>query len=139
MDDLFAPSGKKHQEVLQGIRQSLRPASFALGATVTMKNVTEHHPEGTASNVIARLEGSDPVLRNEVIIIGAHLDHLGYNPHLMPGAHDKRRDRGVMGVAEALSKWSSPNDRSSSSSSARKNRGEGPNTTFQIPWFRTTE
>lgn len=113
VDDLFAPSGKKHQEVLQGIRQSLRPASFALGATVTMKNVTEHHPEGTASNVIARLEGSDPVLRNEVIIIGAHLDHLGYNPHLMPGAHDNASGIAVvMGVAEALSKLEVPPKRS---------------------------
>lgn len=28
-------------------------------------------------NVIAKLEGSDPVLQNEAIVIGSHLDHLG--------------------------------------------------------------
>ena len=33
--------------------------------------------EVKASNVIGILEGSDPVLKNETIIIGAHYDHLG--------------------------------------------------------------
>ena len=31
-----------------------------------------------AYNVIGMLEGSDPVLKNEAIIIGAHYDHLGH-------------------------------------------------------------
>ena len=33
--------------------------------------------EVPAYNVIAVLEGSDPVLKNETIVIGAHYDHLG--------------------------------------------------------------
>jgi aminopeptidase YwaD len=33
--------------------------------------------ESPAYNVIGTLEGSDPVLRNEAIIVGAHYDHLG--------------------------------------------------------------
>lgn len=33
--------------------------------------------ETPAYNVVAMLEGSDPLLKNEVIIIGAHYDHLG--------------------------------------------------------------
>ena len=33
--------------------------------------------ETPAFNVIGMLEGSDPLLKNEVIIIGAHYDHLG--------------------------------------------------------------
>lgn len=31
-----------------------------------------------ASNVIGYVEGTDPVLRNEYIVIGAHYDHLGF-------------------------------------------------------------
>ena len=31
-----------------------------------------------AANVIGILEGSDPVLKNEAIVIGAHYDHLGH-------------------------------------------------------------
>ncbi|HUQ47660.1 MAG TPA: M28 family peptidase [Gemmatimonadaceae bacterium] len=34
-------------------------------------------PPGTARNVIAIVRGSDPVLRNEFVAIGAHNDHIG--------------------------------------------------------------
>ncbi|AXI99465.1 Outer membrane protein beta-barrel domain-containing protein [Cyclonatronum proteinivorum] len=33
-----------------------------------------------ATNVIGIVEGHDPQLRNEVIVIGAHYDHIGFNP-----------------------------------------------------------
>ena len=101
--DLFAGTGKDHAEVVKAIRSALKPASFALGRTVRMKNATEHHPEGIGSNVIGWIEGSDPQLKQEAIVIGAHLDHLGLNPELMPGAHDNASGVAVMlGVAEAL-------------------------------------
>jgi hypothetical protein len=35
-------------------------------------------PPGTSTNVIAILRGSDPVLRNEYVAVGAHKDHVGY-------------------------------------------------------------
>lgn len=40
-------------------------------------------------NVLGKLEGSDPALRREAILLGAHMDHLG-RPHgvLHPGADD---------------------------------------------------
>lgn len=34
-------------------------------------------PPGTARNVIGIIRGSDPVLRNEFVAIGAHSDHIG--------------------------------------------------------------
>jgi Zn-dependent M28 family amino/carboxypeptidase len=34
--------------------------------------------EAAAANVIGILEGSDPMLKNETIVIGAHYDHLGH-------------------------------------------------------------
>ncbi|MDQ2937579.1 MAG: M20/M25/M40 family metallo-hydrolase [Acidobacteriota bacterium] len=34
-------------------------------------------PEVSASNVVGILDGSDPTLKNEAIVIGAHYDHLG--------------------------------------------------------------
>ena len=36
-----------------------------------------HAPSGIGRNVIAVLEGSDPQLKNEYVIVGAHYDHLG--------------------------------------------------------------
>jgi hypothetical protein len=37
-----------------------------------------HAPAGTGRNVVALLPGSDPRLREEVIVVGAHYDHLGH-------------------------------------------------------------
>ncbi|MCP4707363.1 MAG: M28 family peptidase [Planctomycetes bacterium] len=40
-------------------------------------------------NVVAYLEGSDPVLKNEYVVIGSHPDHLGVrNGQVMNGADD---------------------------------------------------
>ena len=33
---------------------------------------------GRSQNLLAKLEGSDPELKNETIVIGAHYDHVGY-------------------------------------------------------------
>ena len=75
---------------------------------MTLKNITEHHAEGVGKNVIAYLEGSDPLLKNETIILAAHLDHLGYSPLLMPGANDNASGVAVvMAVAEALARFES--------------------------------
>jgi hypothetical protein len=37
-----------------------------------------HAPQGTGRNVVGLLEGSDPSLKHEIIVIGAHYDHLGW-------------------------------------------------------------
>jgi hypothetical protein len=43
----------------------------------------------TLTNVVARLEGSDPDLRDEYLVIGAHFDHLGVRDGVVhPGADD---------------------------------------------------
>ncbi|HXG24034.1 MAG TPA: M28 family peptidase, partial [Chthonomonadales bacterium] len=52
------------------------PAAFPMGVQVDLvaevKKVTK-----TSANIIGLLEGSDPTLKQEVVIIGAHMDHLG--------------------------------------------------------------
>jgi len=112
-NDVFAGTGKTHDEVVKSIRTTLKPASFATGKIMTIRNTTEHHPEGVGDNVIGYLEGSDPDLKKEAIIIGAHLDHLGLNDKLMPGAHDNASGAAVLlGVAEALARSAIPLKRS---------------------------
>jgi len=45
--------------------------------------------ESTSRNVVAVVEGSDPVLKNEYIVISGHHDHLGLSDReVMPGADD---------------------------------------------------
>ena len=87
------------------IRKELKPQSFATGKTMTISNKTEHHPEGVGINLIGKITGSDPALRDEVVIIGGHLDHLGRMWALMPGANDNATAAAVtLGVAEAMAK-----------------------------------
>ncbi len=105
VDDIFAGTGRNHKEVVEKIARTLKPQSFATGKIMTIKNVTQHHPEGIGLNVLAVLPGSDPVLKDEVLIVGAHLDHLGRLWELMPGASDNASSVAVMlGLAEALSR-----------------------------------
>jgi hypothetical protein len=46
--------------------------------------INPHAPGGTGRNVIAILEGADPELRREWVVVGAHYDHLGTGG--MPGS-----------------------------------------------------
>jgi len=113
VEDLFLGTGKVHKKTVDVIKKKRVPQSFGTGKTVTIKNITEHHPEGIARNVIGYIEGSDPALKNEVVAIGAHLDHLGYNHEMMPGANDNASGVAViMGVAKALSGFSQKPKRS---------------------------
>ncbi len=113
MDDLFAGLPMTHRQTVEQIRSTLKPASRPLGKTMTLANNTQHHPEGIGSNVIAVLPGSDPVLKDEYIVLGAHLDHLGYNHELMPGAHDNASGVAVLlAAAEAIARAKVPLKRS---------------------------
>ena len=101
--DIFAGTSRTPKETVQKIRKELKPQSFITGKTFTLKNATEHHPEGIGYNVIGYLEGSDPKLKEEVVILGGHLDHLGYCYELMPGANDNASAVAVLlGVAKAM-------------------------------------
>lgn len=103
--DIFLGIDKSYAETIKGIKADLQPRSFATGKIVTIKNITEHHPEGIAKTVIGILEGSDPNLKDEVLAVSAHLDHLGKCYTLMPGANDNASGAvALLGAAEALSK-----------------------------------
>ncbi len=101
--DIFAGTGKEHSEIINSINEKLKPRSFNTGKVVTIKMSTEHIPDGRGLNVIGLLPGTDPELRDETIIIGGHLDHLGKCYEIIPGANDNASAVAVMmGVAKAL-------------------------------------
>ncbi len=105
VEDAFSGIGRTHGEIAEQIKQTLTPQSFATGKLFTMENLTEHHPEGTGYNVLGEIKGVDPELQEEYIILGAHLDGLGFCYEIMPGANDNASGIAVMmGVAEALSR-----------------------------------
>jgi len=73
-------------------------------------------------NVIAIIPGSDPVLKDECILIGGHLDHVGYGSRLNSngpvgrihnGADDNASGvSGILEIVEGLSRLSTPLPRS---------------------------
>jgi len=79
---------------------------FALKkCSLTLSKEYLHSSENT-SNAVGLIEGSDPVLKNEYIVITAHLDHMGARKgKVMNGATDNASGSvGVLEIAEALAK-----------------------------------
>jgi hypothetical protein len=63
-------------------------ASFPTGRKVRLAVQTKPWRDATTHNVVAVLPGSDPALKGEYVLVGAHLDHIGDWPRLNPGADD---------------------------------------------------
>ena len=83
-------------------------SAFVLSKSANLSLVTRKDSVWT-QNVVARWEGSDPVLKNEMVAVGAHYDHVGTNPNapgpdkIWNGADDDGSGTvAVLGIAEAL-------------------------------------
>lgn len=63
-------------------------AALAEGATVVVEAEVKPGPRAQTWNAVGRLTGSDPALAREVILLSAHLDHVGTrsNPNAASGA-----------------------------------------------------
>ncbi|HET7107528.1 MAG TPA: M28 family metallopeptidase [Candidatus Acidoferrum sp.] len=72
---LFVGSGHTAAEVFQAAKEG-KPLTFALPLSVKIHTQTKLE-DVSSHNVVARLEGSDPALKNEYLVYSAHLDHLG--------------------------------------------------------------
>lgn len=82
---------------LQQIDTAHRPASRMTGLQTNVE-AGSYRAKGFASNVIGVIPGNDPKLKDEVVIIGAHLDHMGKRPNgdLYAGADDNASGLSVM-------------------------------------------
>lgn len=71
----FAASGHAADEIFAATKAG-NPGAFDTGITAKIYNETKsvdvHSP-----NVVAKIEGSDPALKDEYVVYTAHLDHLG--------------------------------------------------------------
>ncbi|MGI4855235.1 MAG: M28 family peptidase, partial [Janthinobacterium lividum] len=76
-DKLLAGTGHTLQE-LRALADAGKPLPhFEIPGTLEAQTVVEKGAEIDASNVVGMLEGSDPGLRKEYVVVSAHLDHLG--------------------------------------------------------------
>jgi Zn-dependent M28 family amino/carboxypeptidase len=78
--EIFRAAGKDFDELeKQALSRDFRPVPLGATADIHVRNVTRRVQ---SRNVVARLEGSDPALRDEYVIYSAHWDHLGRDPEL---------------------------------------------------------
>jgi aminopeptidase YwaD len=87
-ESLLASAGLRLAEVAAAIDRTLTPRSAPLPGVTARVEVNLVRERGTTSNVIGVLPGTDPVLRDQAIVIGAHYDHLGRG-----GEHSMAPDR----------------------------------------------
>ena len=99
-DELLANSGKTIATLQKTIDQSFKPQSFLVpGLEITMKKALKDRQTVRARNVIALLEGSDPKLKDEYVVISGHYDHVGVvQGRIYRGADDNAS--GTIGVLE---------------------------------------
>lgn len=73
---IFSAGGLSLDEQWRGAESVSRPVPLA-GATATAALPVRTLDEGRAPNVVAVLPGSDPALRDEYVVLSAHMDGLG--------------------------------------------------------------
>jgi Zn-dependent M28 family amino/carboxypeptidase len=72
---LFEMAGKDFDELKkQALTKAFKPVPLGLKASMGIRNKLRTI---NSRNVVAKLEGSDPVLKDEYVVYSAHWDHLG--------------------------------------------------------------
>ena len=113
---LFAAGGHDFDALRRAAqRRDFRPVPLGARADFEIKNTLR---EVRSRNVLARLDGSDPTLKDETVIYTAHWDHLGRDPSLsgdqiFNGAADNASGvAALLEIAEAFSRVQPPPRRS---------------------------
>jgi hypothetical protein len=76
-DSLLRPSGWSVESLKSKIVENQAPHSFEIRMTRLTLDLRIDSQIKTTQNVVAYLEGSDPLLKHEVVAFGAHYDHIG--------------------------------------------------------------
>jgi Zn-dependent M28 family amino/carboxypeptidase len=114
--ELFTASGQDFEALKKAaVAKDFKPVALNAKANMTVRNTIR---EINSSNVIGKLEGSDPTLKNEYVIYTAHWDHLGRDPKLtgdqiFNGALDNASGTAALiEIGEAFTKLATPPKRS---------------------------
>lgn len=103
-DVILAGAGQTIDQLKAKIESAFKPASAALPGTRVSLASTAETRLVRCKNVLGMIEGSDPALKDEVFVIGAHFDHLGaFEDYIYNGADDNGSGSiGVLNIAKAM-------------------------------------
>ncbi|MFA7359909.1 MAG: M20/M25/M40 family metallo-hydrolase [Candidatus Kapaibacterium sp.] len=105
IDQLLAANGKNLKDIQTQIDESKKPVSFITTQKVYLEVNAKYDKARKTMNVAGLLEGSDDKLKNEYLVIGAHLDHAGGQASeiYFPGANDNASgSASVLEIARAF-------------------------------------
>jgi Zn-dependent M28 family amino/carboxypeptidase len=114
--ELFAMAGKDFDALEKAaVSRDFRPVDLGVKASLTLKNSIRTIE---SKNVVAKLGGADPKVRDEYVIYTAHWDHLGIGPEvngdkIYHGAVDNASGvAGLLEIGRAYTKIQPPPRRS---------------------------
>lgn len=113
--DLFRGTGKSLTELLEATDKTLKPCAFEIPDKKVSLAINFDSEILNTQNVVAFLEGTDPKLKDEILVVGAHYDHIGLGYYgagdsknkgkIHNGADDNASGvSGLIEIAEAFSK-----------------------------------
>ena len=77
---MFAAAGQDFEALKKAaVTREFKPVPLGTTASVALRNKLRTID---STNVVARLDGSDPVLKDECVIYSAHWDHFGIGPEV---------------------------------------------------------
>src|SRR5207247_1731708 len=114
-DTLLAPGGKTIDDLQDEIDKTGQPHSVTVpDVTIGMRRAIKDRTVVQTRNVAGVLEGSDPKLKDEYVLVTGHYDHVGQKgPFIYHGADDNASAcAAVIAVAEAFRAAGPPPKRS---------------------------
>jgi len=76
------------RQLQRQIDDSMQPYSFSMEHVTAKIQTSTIQESQSTQNVVALLPGSDPVLKQQAIVVGAHYDHVGYIADKMNSGED---------------------------------------------------
>jgi Zn-dependent M28 family amino/carboxypeptidase len=103
-DAILKGSGHSLEELQKNIDATLTPNSFLIPNKQLKITEVTLKEEKILNNVAGYIEGSDPVLKNEVVVFSGHYDHIGVSGNKVnPGADDDASGcAALLSMAEAF-------------------------------------
>ena len=103
---LLSKTGFSISDCQTKIDEKKKPLSMNLTTKAQIEVSAIYEKNARTMNIIAMIDGSDPRLKEEYVIVGAHLDHVGSQAGLLfPGANDNASgSAAVLEIAEAFVK-----------------------------------
>jgi microsomal dipeptidase-like Zn-dependent dipeptidase len=86
------------RSLLREVDTNGKPQSLATGVKAFIAVNSIFDEKRPSRNILAKITGADKVLKNEFVVIGAHMDHLGISPmgEVMNGANDNASGTAVV-------------------------------------------